>query len=242
MNTRWQIVCAWCGPAALACFFVGFATAGFFPPMRPDMPLEQLVRIYAENATAIRLGTFIMVFSSGLVTPFAAALWVHMRRIEGREAPVLSMTQFAAGTTGIMMFLTEAMFWSITAYRPERNPEITQTLNDIAWFFTVMPFCLIVVQALAVAGAVFTDNGKRPVFPRWVGYFNIWCAVLYIPGGTCTFFKMGPLAWNGLFAFWVPACVYFTWFTVMARQVTRAARAYREELAMSGTAEREVAR
>src|SRR5882757_3053776 len=100
MNTRWQIVCAWCGPAALAVFFVGFATAGFFPPMRPDLPLDDVVRTYAEHAGAIRLGTFIMVFSSGLVTPFAAVLSLHLRRMEDREFPVLSLTQFAAGTTG----------------------------------------------------------------------------------------------------------------------------------------------
>jgi hypothetical protein len=234
MNTRWQIVCAWCGPAALAVFFVGFATAGFFPPMRPDLPLDDVVRTYAEHAGAIRLGTFIMVFSSGLVTPFAAVLSLHLRRMEDRQFPVLSLTQFAAGTTGIMMFLTQAMFWSIAAYRPERNREITQTLNDIAWFFTVMPFCLIFVQALAVAGVIFSDKREPPVFPRWVGYLNVWCAVLYVPGGTCTFFKIGPLAWNGLFAFWVPASVYLTWFTVMAAQVSSAARRYREELMMSG--------
>ena len=241
MNIRWQLVCAWCGPAALACFFVGFATAGFVPPMSPAMPVDEVVRTYAENATSIRLGTFIMVFSSGLVTPFAAALWVHMRRIEGREAPVLAMTQFAAGTTGIMMFLTEAMFWSITAYRPDRDPEITQALNDIAWFFTVMPFCLIVVQALTVAAVVFSDKRKPPVFPRWVGYLNVWCALLYVPGGACTFFKVGPLAWNGLFTFWIPACVYFTWFTVMATQVSRAARAWRDERASAAGQESVVA-
>lgn len=128
-----------------------------------------------------------MVFSAGTVTPFAAAVSVHLRRIEGRETPVLTLTQFAAGTTGIMMFLTEAMFWSICAYRPHRSPEITQTLNDIAWFFTVMPFCLIVVQALAIAAAVLSDKGTERVFPRWVGYFNLWAAILYVPGGTITF-------------------------------------------------------
>jgi hypothetical protein len=39
-------------------------------------------------------------------------------------------------------------------------------------------------------------------------------------------FKHGPLAWNGVLAFWVPACTYFTWFTVMAIQVVRAIRAW----------------
>ena len=236
MNVRTQLICAWCGPAALLTFFVGFAIAGFFPPMAPSLPVDQVVRTYAEHATSIRVGTFIMVFSSGLVTPFAAALALHMRRIEDREMPVLSLTQFAAGATGIMMFLIEAMFWSITAYRPERSPEITQALNDIAWFFTIMPFCLIVVQALAVAAAIFSDKRDSPVFPRWLGYLNVWAAVLYVPGGACTFFKTGPAAWNGILTFWIPASVYFTWFTVMAIHTGKAARAYRAELVAKGAA------
>jgi hypothetical protein len=239
MNFRTQLICAWCGPAALLTFFVGFAISGFFPPMAPSMPIDQVVRTYAENATAIRAGTFIMVFSSGMVTPFAAVLALHMRRMEDRHMPVLSLTQFAAGTTGIMMFLTEAIFWSITAYRPQRSPEITQALNDIAWFFTVMPFCLIVVQAVAVGAAIFSDKSESPVFPRWLGYLNIWAAVLYIPGGACTFFKTGPIAWNGILSFWIPATVYFTWFVVMATYTAKAARAYRAELVAKAAEKRD---
>jgi hypothetical protein len=219
-----QQLCVCCGPAAILVFFVGFAIAGFFPPMDPSLSAARVAHVYASRTTQIRLGTFIMVFSAGLVTPFAAAVAVQMRRIEGPETPVLSLTQLAAGTAGILLFLTEAMFWSIAAYRPERHPALTQLLNDIAWFFTVMPFALIFVQALAIAVAILLDDRPEPVFPRWLGYFNAWVSVLYIPGGACTFFHSGPLAWNGVLAFWMPATVYCTWFVTMAIQVTHAAR------------------
>jgi hypothetical protein len=223
-NTRTQVICVWAGPAAILLFFVGFAIAGFFPPHSPSFDAGQIAEIYRHHTTQIRIGTIIMVASSGLVTPFAAVVAIHMRRIEGRDAPVLSLTQFAAGTTGIMMFLTEAMFWSIAAYRPERSPEATQVLNDIAWFFTVMPFCLIVVQALCVAALILGGPQDQTVFPRWLGYFNLWAALLYIPGGTMTLFHSGPLAWNGIFAFWVPATVYCAWFSTMAVQITKSVR------------------
>ena len=36
------------------------------------------------------------------------------------------------------------------------------------------------------------------------------------------FFKTGPLAWNGIFAWWVPLCVYFCWFVVMVVLLLRA--------------------
>lgn len=224
MNPRVQTICVAMGPIAIGTFFVGFAIAGFFPPPSPHLSLAQVAHMYRTSPGQIRLGGLIMVFSSGLVTPFAAAVAIQMRRIEGTETAVLSLTQLAAGTAGILLFLIEAMFWSIAAYRPDRPPVITQTLNDIAWFFTVMPFALIFVQALAIAAAVLTDKRAEPVYPRWVGYFNVWCACLYVPGGTCTFFKSGPLAWNGVLAFWLPATVYCTWFVTMAVQTSRAAR------------------
>jgi hypothetical protein len=229
MRPRVQIVCAWMGPVAIGTFFAGFAIAGFFPPPSPHLSLQQVAHLYSGSPDAVRLGGLIMVFSSGLVTPFAAAVAIQMRRIEGTESAVLSLTQLAAGTAGILLFLTEAMFWSIAAYRPHRPPEITQTLNDIAWFFTVMPFALIFVQALSIAAAIFLDDRGRPVYPRWLGYMNVWCALLYVPGGTCTFFKSGPLAWNGALAFWVPATVYCSWFVTMAIQTAKAANRHAYE-------------
>jgi hypothetical protein len=220
---RKQTVCAICGPIALLTFFVGFAIAGFFPPPSPSLNIAQVRHLYSGDPTMVRLGAAIMVFSCGIVTPFAAVLAIQMRRIEGHEAPVLSLTQFAAGTAGILLFLMEAIFWSVAAYRPDRNPQITQELNDIAWFFTVMPGALIVVQALTV-GVVILSNREQQVFPRGLGYFNLWAAALYLPGGVEIFFKHGPLAWNGLLAFWVPASAYFTWFTVMAVHLVHAVR------------------
>ena len=223
-------MCAACGPVAIIVFFIGFAIAGFFPPPSPHLSARAVARIYSEHTDRIRLGGFIMVFSSGVVAPFAAAVAVQMRRIEGTDTAVLSLTQLAAGTAGILLFLTEAMFWSITAFRPDRSPAITQTLNDIAWFFTVMPFALIFIQNLSIGAAVLSDQRREPVFPRWLAYFNFWAAALYVPGGTCVFFHAGPLAWNGVLAFWVPACVYCTWFVTMAGYVIRAARQQRAEL------------
>ena len=206
-------------------FFVGLATAGFFPPTSPLLDADAIAGVYQNNTAMIRLGTFIMVFSSGLVVPFAAAITVQMKRIEGLQAPVLSYTQLAAGTGGILLFLIEAMFWSLAAYRPERSPDVTQALNDIAWFFTVMPFALIFIQNLAIGLAIISDERPSPVFPRWLGYLNFWMALLYVPGGLCTFFKIGPFAWNGLLAFWTPALVYCSWFVLMAIHVIKAARA-----------------
>jgi hypothetical protein len=49
-------------------------------------------------------------------------------------------------------------------------------------------------------------------FPRWFCFVSIWVAVLVLPGGLAVFFKSGPFAWNGLFAFWIPVCVFTVYF------------------------------
>jgi hypothetical protein len=46
--------------------------------------------------------------------------------------------------------------------------------------------------------------------------------LMWIPAGVIPFFKTGPLAWNGVFAWWIPLCVYFSWFVVTAILLLRA--------------------
>ena len=72
--------------------------------------------------------------------------------------------------------------------------------------------------------AIVSDNHERPVFARWLGYFNIWVAILFLPGGLITFFKSGPFAWNGLLAFWLPLTVFFLWYIVMFFALLKAIR------------------
>lgn len=82
-----------------------------------------------------------------------------------------------------------------------------------------------VVQAAAVAVAVLGDKSTRPLIPRWVGYFNLWVILLFLPGGLATFFKTGAFAWNGLLAFWLAAVVFGLWYVVMTVMLRRAIRA-----------------
>jgi hypothetical protein len=39
--------------------------------------------------------------------------------------------------------------------------------------------------------------------------------VLLLPGFAVGLFKVGPFAWNGVIAFWVPAVVFGIWFNLM---------------------------
>jgi hypothetical protein len=73
-----------------------------------------------------------------------------------------------------------------------------------------------------LAFAIFIDKRTRPTFPRWFAYFNIWYAVLGVPGCAIYLFKTGPLAWNGMFAFWIPLTVFCIWQIVASVMLAKA--------------------
>ena len=80
-------------------------------------------------------------------------------------------------------------------------------LNDMSWLMFLGIISSACVQVAALGLAILLDKRTKPVFPRWAGYFNIWVALIWVPAAIIPFFKTGPLAWNGVFAWWVPLCV-----------------------------------
>jgi hypothetical protein len=106
------------------------------------------------------------------------------------------------------------MVMIVASFRPERDPQLTQTLNDLAWIPFIMVFPPVMIQALSIAVAIL-NKPDQDVFPRWLAYFNVWCAVLFLPAVLIPFFKRGPFAWHGLLEFWLAAVVFFGWFAVM---------------------------
>jgi hypothetical protein len=216
MNLRAQMVCAWCGLAFALLFLVGlWPIANFMPPLAPSLSAEAIAAIYQQNTLPIRFGTLLLLACSGLMCPFVAVIALQMRRIEGDRFPILTMTQISAGTLNVMFFILPAVIWTAAAFRPERDPELTRLLNDLGWIAFLMPFTTFIVQNFALGFTILGDKRPRPVFPRWLGFFNFWVAVLFIPGGLLTFFKIGPFAWNGLFVWWIPFLVFFTWYLLM---------------------------
>jgi hypothetical protein len=207
--------CVWSGIAFAVFFTLGFwPISHFMPPPSPTMDAAEVASMYAANTNQIRFGLLVMMGSSGLILPFTVAIAAQMKRME--DAPTtLTYLQLVSGALGTMFFIVPCVLWSVAAFRPERSPELIQLMNDAGWMLFLMPFTTFIVQNFAIGIAILGDTSAQPVFPRWLGFFNFWVAVLFIPGGLLTFFKTGPFAWNGLLAFWVPFVVFFTWYIVM---------------------------
>jgi hypothetical protein len=221
MSPRVQNGAAWCGPIFVVVFFVGMILAGFLPPPSPHDSPHEVTLLYSDHTDLVRFGLFLMMVSAGFTGPFAAVISVQLRRIEG-NLPTMTYTQLLGGAIGVLAIVVPMMIFTAAAFRPDRSPELTQALNDLAWLPFIMNFVPAMLQCISIAVAVFSDRRENPVFPRWVGYYNVWTTLLFIPGGLVTFFKHGPFAWNGLFAFWVAAAVFGSWFIVMSVAVRQA--------------------
>lgn len=214
MNVRSQLICAWSAIAFAAMSLVGLLLADFIPPISPNLGAEAVAAIYQDGTLSKRLGILLVMTSGGFICPFAAVLAVQMKRIEGEVSP-FTYTQLGAGCVASLVLVFTGVFWTAAAFRPDFDPALTMLLNDLGWIMILMTFAPFIMQNIALGLCILGDTRPEPVFPRWVGYYNLWVAVLFTPGGLLTFFKTGPFAWDGLFVWWIPLLVFLTWYLLM---------------------------
>jgi hypothetical protein len=230
MNAQktFQRICAYSGIVCVLLFFGGFVAAGFLPPLSPSMSAAQVAAHYQAHTAGIRLGAGLIFLASGFYAWFSAVISGQMRRIPGVD-PTVIYAQLAAGAFACLTFLVPALMFAITAFRPDRSPDATLLLNDMSWIIVVMPWIPFMAQYFAFAFAILSDPRPRPLFPRWLAYFNMWAEVMFTPAIILPFFKSGPFAWNGLLVFWIPAVVFGVQFIVNTIWLLKAINSEAEE-------------
>jgi hypothetical protein len=216
-----QRFCAWSGLVGVLLFFSAFIFAQFIPPPGPYLTQEEVVAMYQNNSTGIRTGMLLMMISSMFISPWVALISQHLRRIEG-VSRLMTYTQLSSGSVGILFFNIPAVLFLITAFRPDRSPELTYLMNDASWIVTVMVWPPAFMQNLSIGVAIMRDKSANPIFPRWLAFFQFWVCLLFVPGSFVPFFKSGPFAWNGLLSFWVAGSAFTLWFIVMLVMLLKA--------------------
>jgi hypothetical protein len=217
-----QKCCIWAGPVMGALFVVGFLTAGFFPPPSPNQTAVQVAAMIDANRTGIRVGIVICLASCGLLMPFLTAITVQMLRIEGARG-ILAYTQLALGALATLEFVIPYVFMLVSTYRSDQDPDVTRALFDISWFFFLGVISTFVLQLAIFGVVILLDRREEPIFPRWLGYTNLWLSLMFTPASFLVFFKSGPLAWNGLLVWWVPVVAFLFWFVPNFVMLLRAA-------------------
>jgi hypothetical protein len=214
-RTDGELILFWTLPA-IAIIWVSafFLFPGFLHPMSPTMSADAIADFYREETARIRYSMILFNwFGVGLI-PTVILLAMQVRRMAHRT-PILSYSLIACAGGPPCLFLIANMFWLLGSFRPERSPELTQLLNDLAWvtFTVLVPY--LIAQCLLLALAIYWDRQEQPVFKMWVAHFNIIVAVALAPAAFTALTFSGPLAWDGLLSFWVKNIAIAAWIVVM---------------------------
>ncbi|MCV7031756.1 hypothetical protein [Mycobacterium sherrisii] len=226
-----ELVLLWTLPAAMILWLAGFLLfPGFHPPMSPGMPAERVAAFYRDFAhlPEIRYSMILFNWFGVCLVPILALIMVQIRRMAHRT-PIFSYAMLGCAAGGPTLFLVANVCWLLAAFRPERSAELTQLLNDLAWvtFTILVPF--LIGQSVILSLAIFFDEQPRPVFGRWVAYFNLVVAAALVPAAFVGVSLTGPLAWDGFLSFWVKNVAIFGWIIVMGVVLGRAVYRKRSE-------------
>lgn len=221
-NIKAQWVSLWTGPAAgVVLLIAALVFPGFWPPMSPTMDAEQVASFYADHTAWIRLSQVTFNLCGIMIVPLLMVIVVQMKRMKG-QSHVFAYCFLTAVVSGATIFALSNVFFLVAAFRPERDPELIQLLNDLAWIVFIAPVGMVVSQFVLLAVAVYFDDRTDPVFPRWVGHMSLVIAAVMAPAAGAAVFQTGPLAWDGLWSFWVRNGAYAAFVIVMFFVLRRA--------------------
>lgn len=222
MEARVHKVLIWCGPAMIVLWLGAFlAVAGFIPPSDPGASAEEIVELYAGDTTSIKVGMVISMLGSALLVPYAVAISGQLKRIDGARG--LADVQMVSCALLSLEFITPIGVWMAASFRFEgRSAEVTEALHDVGWILFMTVIWSLWVQLVAIGIAILIDRAAEPVLPRWLGYLNLWVALLILPAGLVLFFQDGPFAWNGVVGLYVPLASFVTWIGCTTVVVHRA--------------------
>src|SRR6476660_1883433 len=221
-NIKTQLISLWTVPVFGVVFVIAFiAFPGFLPPMSPNLTADQVAAFYQEHTAAIRFSMVTYDLLGVMLIPFFMVIVVQMKRMT-TQSHVFAYCYLTAAVSGATVFALANIFYLVAAFRPERNPELTMLLNDMAWITFIAPVGMIVGQNLLLGLAVYFDTSQSrprspagPVFPRWVGHFSVATALAIAPAAMAAIVKTGPLAWDGLLSFWLRNGAYAAFLIVM---------------------------
>jgi hypothetical protein len=153
-----------------------------------DGSAQQWADFYTEERTSILVSVLLVSVGVGFLLWFIGHLNGLLRAAEG-GAGRLAGISFGAGIFAAVAIHMVMMFLAVAAFRPEETPpEITRTVNDIA--FVCGAPAAAGVSAMFAALAIATL--RTSVLPAWLGWMAALTALL----------QLGPL--GGLFTFTGP--------------------------------------
>jgi hypothetical protein len=205
MDKRAQVACAWAGFLGISLTLVALITADLLPPPAANDSAQEIAQWYQHNTDRIRTGAVLGVLSTAGWGALTAVAWLQLKK----PAPVLAALQAISGAVTYVALILTFTVLGVASFRPDRPPETTQALHDLAWFCLVFTVVAPATQAITAGLAVLADPDAQ--FPRWLGYLGCWAGVLFVPGILLVYFKDGIFAYQGVIPYWIPLGAFGAW-------------------------------
>jgi hypothetical protein len=215
-------------------FFVGWILGcRFIPSPSPSSSAEEIARRFADNRAGIQVGATLMLLSMAFWAVWGSVVASWTRRARG-GGQTLAYAQIVSMTVSEVVGVLCTSFWAIASFRPgDIAPQITATLNDIAFMFFLIPWGPFSMWCLTVAVTVFRDrrmDDSVREFPRWIGYMSLLTAFLFAPAALVLFFKHTGYGYDGLLGMWIPLLIFFIWVEAVTFGLSGRLKAERREL------------
>ena len=195
---------------------------GMVPPPAATLPPSEVAAFYLDKGISMKLGAMIASWTSAFMVPFTVVVSVQMLRLE-KGVPVWSILQFAGGILMSIFLVLPPLFWGVAAFNASRSPEITALMHELGMLTLTTTDQFYIFQMVAIVYISFTQKADpNSPFPRWMGYFTAWAALMFEVGAIAFIPKTGPFSWNGLFVFWCPFVIFGTWVAVMTISMLQA--------------------
>jgi hypothetical protein len=226
MTGKALIFCGWCGIATVILMMVGLGPiAHLTPPPSPLISATEIAASFQHNATGILVGSFLANIGVAMSIALIAGISAQIHRMESASAPVLSYLQLGSGVAASAFVMLPVMIWNAAAFRADRSPDMILLLHDLATFATYVPFSVATLNEAVIGFAILSDRSAKPVFPRWLGYYNLLTGLSYIPMGLIGLFKAGPFASDGFIAWWLPTILVLPWYVLMGTYLIKIGKA-----------------
>lgn len=224
MGFSGQSICLWISGTFGVVLAIAFLVFPSLAPMSPGLTAPQVVAYYVHHTGQVRASGVILNICGVMLIPLFGVVVYQMKRI-GTHCHALAYGYLSAAMGTTTLFAMAAIFWLVAAYQPTADPQVTVLLNDLAWiFFTAAPVGMMLVQNVCLGAAVYLDDRRHPIFPRWLAPYSFATALVIAPAVCSVIFKTGPLAWDGAVSFWLRNAAYAVYLVVLFVLVRQAVR------------------
>ena len=191
--------------------FYNVFTIAFFvlsrtqPPPKAWWPLAHIVQWFDHNHSGILVGFAMMFLIVGFSLSANALIAYSMRRMSVSPAFAYSylIIYSLAGIPGLLLTCISLV---VGAMRPDRDPRLIGLLYDMGFLSFSGTMGIFLIGSLVWGVAILLDNNR--VLPKWFGYLNLCNALTEVVVAPCCMFKSGPLAWDGVIAFYINMVVF----------------------------------